>query len=80
MHALPYENESVLIYGYDKRQFNTSVLFYIDKWTESMPESIVVDWLAMSDKWCIAPSFFGNNAGEVCQEIMRRKLKLQYGI
>lgn len=80
MHALPYENESVLIYGYDKRQFNTSVLFYIDKWTESMPESVVLDWLVMSDKWCIAPSFFGDNAEEVCHEIMRRKLKLQYGI
>lgn len=80
MHALPYENESILIYGYDKRQCNSSVISYIDKWTKSIPDSIITEWLVMADKWCVAPSFFGDHAEDCCEEIFRRKLNLQYGI
>lgn len=80
MHALPYENESILIYGYDKRQCNSSVISYIEKWSESIPDDIITEWLVMADKWCVAPSFFGNNTKVYCEEIMRRKLKLQHGI
>ena len=73
IHALPYENESILIYGYDKRQCNSSVIFYIEKWSESIPDDIITEWLVMTDKWCVAPSFFGDNAEDCCAEIFRRK-------
>ena len=79
MHALPYENESILIYGYDKRQCNSSVISYIEKWSESIPDDIIIEWLVMADKWCVAPSFFGDNAEDCCEEIFRKKLNLQYG-
>ena len=76
MHALPYENESILIYGYDKRQCNSSVISYIEKWSELIPDDIITEWLVMADKWCVAPSFFGDNAEDCCEEIFRRRLNL----
>lgn len=73
MHALPYENESVLIYGYDKRQCNSSVISYIEKWSESIPDDIITEWLVMADKWCVAPSSFGAVAQEICEDLMCKK-------
>lgn len=80
MHALPYENESVLIYGYDKRQCNSSVISYIEKWSESIPDDIITEWLVMADKWCVAPSSFGDVAQEICEDLMCKKNKLSFGI
>lgn len=35
--------------------------------------------LVLVNNWCVAPSFFGDNAKDICEEIMHRKLDLLYG-
>lgn len=78
MHVLPYENESVFIFGYDKRQCNDRIMFYVDKWTKSIgKKEILEEWLVLANNWCVAPSTFGDIAQDICEDIQRRKFKLQ---
>lgn len=81
MHVLPYENESVFIFGYDKRQCNDKIMSYIDKWTKSIEAKEIFDeWLVMANNWCVAPSSFGDMAQEICEDLMCKKMKLSFGI
>ena len=76
MHVLPYENESVFIFGYDKRQCNDRIMFYVDKWTKSIgKKEILEEWLVLANNWCVAPSTFGDIAQDICEDIQRRKFK-----
>lgn len=77
-HALPYANESVLIMGYDKRQCNASVLSKIKKWTTNNNfKDVIVDWLVMTNNWCMSPSYFGEEKEAICEEIMMKKMEYQ---
>lgn len=79
MHVLPYENESVFIFGYDKRQCNDKIISYIDKWSRSIESKEIFDeWLVMANNWCVAPSSFGDMAQEICEDLMCKKLKLSF--
>lgn len=78
MHALPCENESIFIFGYDKRQCNDRVTSYFDQWTKSIEaKEIFDDWLVMANNWCVSPSFFGDYAKGICEELMCKKLQQQ---
>lgn len=79
MHVLPYDDETVFVFGYDKRQCNDSIMSYVDKWEKSIGTKEVLDeWLVLANNWCVAPSSFGDIAQEICEEILRRKFKLIY--
>ena len=80
MHVLPYDNETVFIFGYDKRQCNDSIMSYVDRWSLSIgAKELFEEWLVLANNWSVAPAFFGEMAQDICEEILHRKFKLIYG-
>lgn len=80
MHALAYDNETVLIAGYDKRQYNDRVRKLLDRWKNAADaENMVMEWMILANNWCVAPSAFGNNPEEVSDKIMMAKIQNIYG-
>lgn len=78
VHTLPYPNESVLIMGYDKRQCKDSILVKIREWiTNKNSNKVILDWLVMTNNWCVSPSYFGKEKETICEEIMLRKMEYQ---
>ena len=80
LHALPYDNETVLIIGYDKRQRNDRVRMLLDRWNDTVDaQNMVMEWMILANNWCVAPSAFGNTPEEVSEKIMMAKIQNIYG-
>ena len=76
VHALPYNDESVLIFGYDKRQSNERVQTMIDGWISCADKKLILDeWLVKTNNWCVAPSYFGESVELACEDLMEMKLE-----
>lgn len=81
IHALPYDNESVLIFGYDKRHRNERVVSDIEQWISCEEKGkVIVELMVRANNWCVAPSFLGERIEEVCEEIMARKMEYTFGV
>ena len=81
VHALPYEAESVLIFGYDKRHCNERVVSDIEQWISCEEKGkVIVDLMVRANNWCVAPSFLGERPEEVCEEILARKMECAFGV
>ena len=75
VHAIPYENESVLIMGYNKRECNRRIEEQIKRWVNTTDKAKVIsEWMVKTNNWCVTPSSFGNDPEAVCESIFRRKV------
>lgn len=81
VHALPYEAESVLIFGYDKRHCNERVVSDIEQWISCEEKGkVIVELMVRTNNWCVAPSFLGQRPEDMCEEILARKMEYVFGM
>lgn len=81
VHALPYEDESVLIFGYDKRYCSERIMADIEKWISCEDKGrVFVDLMVRANNWCIAPSFIGERTEEMCEKILTMKTEYAFGV
>lgn len=81
VHALPYMDESVLILGYDKRYCNEHVLLNIETWVACEDKNkVILDLMVKANNWCVSPSFFGERTEEMCETILKMKMKYAFGV
>lgn len=80
-HALPYEAESVLIFGYDKRHCNERVVSDIEQWISCEEKGkVIVDLMVRANNWCVAPSFLGERTQEMCEKLSAMKTEYAFGV
>lgn len=80
VHALPCDNESVLIFGYDKRHCNERVVSDIEQWISCEEKGkVIVELMVRTNNWCVAPSFLGERPEEVCEKILTMKTEYAFG-
>lgn len=45
--------------------------------TNKNSNKVILDWLVMTNNWCVSPSYFGKEKETICEEIMLRKMEYQ---
>ncbi len=79
IHALPYDGESVLILGYDKRYCNERILSDIEKWISCEDKRrVIVELMVRANNWCVTPSFWGEKTEEMCEKILTMKTEYAF--